>query len=186
MHPPQVPFVSGLTGTWITDEQATSPDYWVQQVRRAVRFSSGIAELLQDPANILLEVGPGQTLSTLARQHPAKQARRKSWRHSKARRTLSQIRGHQICNQKTCDQKIHLAQDIRSMLEAAGHIWTAGGSVDWAGFHGNEARQRVPLPTYPFERQRYWIDSPVTDSHHSSGHVPARNQDVTANLRSNR
>ena len=73
MHPPQVPFVSSLTGTWITDEQATSPEYWVQQVRHAVRFSIGIAELLQDPANILLEVGPGQTLSTLARQHPAKQ-----------------------------------------------------------------------------------------------------------------
>jgi acyl transferase domain-containing protein len=143
-HPPQVPFVSSLTGTWITDEQATSPDYWVQQVRRAVRFSSGIAELLEDPANILVEVGPGQTLSTLARQHPAKQATQEIVASLKSEENVKQ------------DLR---SQDIRSMLEAAGHIWTAGGNVNWAGFHGNEARNRVPLPTYPFERQRYWIDS---------------------------
>jgi acyl transferase domain-containing protein/glutamate-1-semialdehyde aminotransferase len=146
MHPPQVPFVSSLTGTWITDEQTTSPDYWVQQVRRSVRFSSGIAELLEDSANILVEVGPGQTLSTLARQHPAKQAGQEIVASLKSEESVKQ------------DQR---SQDIKSMLEAAGRIWTAGGSVDWAGFHGNEARNRVPLPTYPFERQRYWIDSPA-------------------------
>ena len=149
MHPPQVPFVSSLTGTWVTDEQATSPDYWVQQVRRAVRFSSGIAELLQDTTNILLEVGPGQTLSTLARQHPAKQA------------------GHEIVAslkiEENTGQQLR-SQDIRSMLEAAGRIWTAGGSLDWTGLHGNEKRHRVPLPTYPFERQRYWIDSPAAET----------------------
>src|SRR5579864_8333363 len=144
MHPPQVPFVSSLTGTWITDEQATSSDYWVQQVRRTVRFSSGIAELLEDPANILVEVGPGQTLSTLARQHPAKQA------------------SHEIVASLKNEENIKPdlgSPDVRSMLEAVGRIWSAGGSVDWAGFHGNEVRHRVPLPTYPFERQRYWIDS---------------------------
>ncbi|HSK46258.1 MAG TPA: type I polyketide synthase, partial [Candidatus Binatia bacterium] len=143
MHPPQVPFVSSMTGTWITDEQATSPDYWVQQVRRPVRFASGIAELLEDPANILVEVGPGQTLSTLARQHPAKQATQEIVASLKSEENVKQ------------DLR---SQDTRSMLEAAGRIWTAGGNVNWAGFH-NEARNRVPLPTYPFERQRYWIDS---------------------------
>jgi glutamate-1-semialdehyde aminotransferase/malonyl CoA-acyl carrier protein transacylase len=148
MCPPQVPFVSSLTGTWITDEQATNPDYWVQQVRQAVRFSSGIAELLEDPANILVEVGPGLTLSTLARQHPAKQA---------AHEIVASLKSEENVKQDT------RAQDIRSMLEAAGRIWSAGGSVDWAGFHGNEARHRVPLPTYPFERQRYWIDSPLAE-----------------------
>jgi acyl transferase domain-containing protein len=148
MHAPQVPFVSSLTGTWITDDQATSPDYWVQQVRRTVRFSSGIAEVLQDPASILVEVGPGQTLSTLARQHPAKQATQEIVASLKSDENIRQ------------DMK---SQDIRSMLEAAGRIWIAGGSVDWARFHGNEVRHRVPLPTYPFERQRYWIDSPLAD-----------------------
>jgi acyl transferase domain-containing protein len=144
MHPPQVPFVSSLTGAWITDEQATSPDYWVQQVRRAVRFSSGIAELLEDPANILIEVGPGQTLSTLARQHPAKHA--------------AQEIAASLKSEENVQQDLQ-SQDVKSMLETAGRIWTAGGSVDWAGVHGNEPRHRVPLPTYPFERQRYWIDS---------------------------
>jgi acyl transferase domain-containing protein len=153
MHPPQVPFVSSLTGDWITDDQATSPDYWVQQVRRAVRFSSGIAELLQDPANILVEVGPGQTLSTLARQHPAKQA---------GQEIVASLKSEEN------DRQDLRSQDIKSMLEAAGRIWTAGGSVDWAGFHGNEARHRMPLPTYPFERQRYWIDSPPTEAPQSN------------------
>ena len=150
MHPPQVPFVSSLTGTWITDEQATSPDYWVQQVRRAVRFSSGIAELLHDPANILLEVGPGQTLSTLARQHPAKQP---------THEIVASLKSEENAKPDVRSKDVR-SQDIRSMLEAVGHIWSAGGSVDWARFHGNEARHRVSLPTYPFERQRYWIDSP--------------------------
>lgn len=149
MHPPQVPFVSSLTGTWITDEQATSPDYWVQQVRRTVRFASGIAELLKEPANILLEVGPGQTLSTLARQHPGKQA---------AQEIVASLKSEENAKQDL------RSQDIRSMLEAAGRIWSAGGSVDWARFHGNEARHRVSLPTYPFERQRYWIDSPPAEA----------------------
>ncbi len=100
MNPPQVPFVSSMTGTWITDEQATSPDYWVQQVRRAVRFSSGIAELLQDPANILVEVGPGQTLSTLARQHPAKQAGQEIVASLKSEENTKQ-------DQRSQDIKIH-------------------------------------------------------------------------------
>jgi len=158
MCPPQVPFVSSLTGTWITDEQATNPDYWVQQVRRAVRFSSGIAELLEDPANILVEVGPGQTLSTLARQHPAKQAAHEIVASLKNEENVKPDLGSPDLQPKDLR-----TQDVRSMLEAAGRIWTAGGSVDWAGFHGNEARYRVPLPTYPFERQRYWIDSPPAE-----------------------
>jgi acyl transferase domain-containing protein/acetylornithine/succinyldiaminopimelate/putrescine aminotransferase len=149
MHPPQVRFVSSLTGTWITDEQATSHDYWVQQVRRAVRFSSGIAELLEDPANILVEVGPGQTLSTLSRQHPAKKA---------VQEIIASLKSEESVKEDL------RSLDMISMLQAAGRIWAAGGSIDWAGLHGNEVRQRVPLPTYPFERQRYWIDSPLLDS----------------------
>ena len=163
MNPPQVPFVSSLTGTWITDEQATSPDYWVQQVRRAVRFSSGIAELLQDSANILVEVGPGQTLSTLARQHPAKHAGQEIVASLKSEENLKPDLGSPDLQAKDLRSKDLRSQDIRSMLEAVGRIWSAGGSVDWAGFHGNEARYRVSLPTYPFERQRYWIDSPLAE-----------------------
>ncbi|HLK06286.1 MAG TPA: type I polyketide synthase, partial [Candidatus Angelobacter sp.] len=158
MNPPQVPFVSSMTGTWVTDEQATSPDYWVQQVRHAVRFSSGIAELLQDPANILVEVGPGQTLSTLARQHPAKQAGQEIVASLKSEENVKPD-----LQSKDLPPKDPRSQDIRSMLEAAGRIWSVGGSMDWIGFHGNEARYRVPLPTYPFERQRYWIDTPLVE-----------------------
>ena len=146
MQPPQVPLVSSLTGAWMTDEEATSPGYWVQQVRQAVRFSDGIAELLRDPSNIILEIGPGQTLSTLARQH------------------LSKGSTQEIVSSLKSDGSGPGNQDRRSMLDAAGRIWTAGGSVDWDGLHGRETPYRVPLPTYPFERRRYWIDSPRSDT----------------------
>jgi acyl transferase domain-containing protein/glutamate-1-semialdehyde aminotransferase len=143
-HPPEVPFISSLTGSWITDEQATSPDYWVEQVRRPVRFSDGISELLKDPANILVEVGPGQTLSTLARQHPAKQS---------TQEIVTSLKGGEAgdSNQES--------RDARSLRDAAARVWAAGGNIDWAGLHGHAARCRVPLPTYPFERKRFWVDS---------------------------
>ena len=124
----------------------------MQQVRRAVRFSNGIAELLHEPANILLEVGPGQTLSTLARQHPAKQT---------GQEIVASLKNEENVKPDMRSPDLQ-SKDIRSMLQAVGHIWSAGGSVDWARFHGNEVRYRVSLPTYPFERKRYWIDSPST------------------------
>src|SRR5262249_28391630 len=113
----------------------------------------GISELLQDPANILVEVGPGQTLSTLARQHPAKQA---------GQEIVASLKSEENTKPGLGSRDLR-SQDIRSMLEAAGRIWSAGDIVDWAGFHGNEVRYRVPLPTYPFERQRYWIDTPPVE-----------------------
>src|SRR5262249_13288229 len=66
LRPPELPFVSNVTGTWITAAEATSPGYWVRHLREAVRFADGLGVLLDDPGNVLVEIGPGQTLSTLA------------------------------------------------------------------------------------------------------------------------
>src|SRR5437588_4762341 len=74
LKPPKVPFVSNLTGTWITAAEATDPGYWARHLRQTVRFAEGIHTLLREPDRLLLEVGPGQTLSTLARQHPSRMA----------------------------------------------------------------------------------------------------------------
>ena len=71
---PKIPYVSNVSARWITAAEAQSPEYWASHVRDTVRFADGVAELMKDPRNILLEVGPGQTLSTLARQHPSKAA----------------------------------------------------------------------------------------------------------------
>lgn len=138
---PQIPYISNVTGTWITPEQATNPNYWATHLRQTVRFTAGLQTLLTDSTRILLEVGPGRTLSTLAKQY----SNNKVAKHS----VLSSLR-HPHDNQS----------DVAFLLNTLGQLWLMGVSIDWSGFYANERRQRLPLPTYPFERQRYWIDPP--------------------------
>jgi acyl transferase domain-containing protein len=137
LRPPQLPYLSNVTGTWITAEAAMAPSYWGNHLRQTVRFGDGLQELLNVPDLILLEVGPGQTLSTFARQQAGKAAEQV---------VLSTLRSAQ-------DQQ----SDVVFLLNTLGQIWLHGGPVHWPGFYAHERRQRVPLPTYPFERQRYWI-----------------------------
>ena len=136
-HPPRIPFISNLSGTWITSEQATNPEYWVRHLREAVRFGDGLRELLQNQNSILLEVGPGQALGALARRHPNRAPQQP---------VLSSLRHH---DDSTADDAF--------LLSTLGKLWIAGAQVDWAGFYKHEQRKRVPLPGYPFEPQRYWI-----------------------------
>jgi acyl transferase domain-containing protein len=139
LNPPDIPYLSNLTGTWITPEQATDPGYWARHSRHPVRFADGVRELWQDPTRILLEVGPGHTLSTMAVQHPAS--------GGALERVLSTIRH---ANERETD--------LAFLLNALGQLWMAGVPVDWSALYGEEQRRRVPLPTYPFERLRYWIE----------------------------
>lgn len=140
LHPPQIPYISNLTGTWITREEATDPAYWARHLRYTVRFADGVQLLLQDPKRILLEVGPGRTLSTLAKQQADKPAR-----HT----VLTSVR-HPHEQQA----------DSAFLLNTLGRLWLAGVKPDWSIFYNTEKRCRLSLPTYPFERQRYWIDAP--------------------------
>ncbi len=137
LRPPSIPYVSNLTGTWITPQQATDPQYWAQHLRSTVRFSQGLNELLQDRESIFLEVGPGRTLATLAARHPGRE------------------------DQVVLSSLPHPTEDADALakaLEALGRLWTAGVKIGWQNFYQNEKRRRLSLPTYPFERQRYWID----------------------------
>lgn len=137
LSPPEIPFVSNLTGTWITPEQATDPQYWVKHLRGTVRFADGVAALLDDPGRVLLEVGPGRTLATLARMHPARTA------------------DHAVLNSlRHPDEAI---EDVPHVLGVLGRLWIAGVDPDWSAFSAGERRLRVPLPTYPWEHQRHWI-----------------------------
>jgi amino acid adenylation domain-containing protein len=136
MQPPRIPYVSNLTGDWISAEQATSAAYWAQHMRQTVRFAAGLATLTHDAA-VLLEVGPGQTLGTFARQLAP----------SDERLVLSSL-PHPNAPQS----------DVQTMNTALGRLWLGGVAVDWAGLHAGARRQRIPLPTYPFERQRYWVE----------------------------
>ncbi|MGH9851384.1 MAG: type I polyketide synthase, partial [Blastocatellia bacterium] len=138
LRPPQIPFISNVTGDWIGDAEATDPDYWTRHLRQTVRFALGLKQLMKEPARVMLEVGPGQTLSTLAKLQgePAR-----------GRTILSSIR-HPYERQS----------DEAFLLATLGKLWLAGVEIDWKGFHADERRRRLPLPTYPFERQRYWIE----------------------------
>jgi acyl transferase domain-containing protein/acyl carrier protein len=139
---PRIPFISNLTGRKITEQEATDPNYWAQHLRETVRFADGIGELLQEEKLILLEVGPGSALSSLAKQHPAKSA------------------GHDMLS--SLPHAADRASEFSHLLGTLGKVWLAGKSFS-SGFYANERRRRIPLPTYPFERQRFWVDAGSTE-----------------------
>ena len=76
LKPPQIPYISNVTGTWITAVEATSPSYWAKHIRQTVHWNSGLQELLKEPTQTLLEIGPGRTLTTLAKRHTDKKPSR--------------------------------------------------------------------------------------------------------------
>ena len=136
--PPQMPIVSTVTGKWIHTDEMMRPEYWAKNLRQTVRFSAALLELMKEPNRILLEVGPGQTLSTLAKQHPGRQNEHivlSSMRHPNEQKS-----------------------DFAFILNTLGWLWFAGVSIDWSGFYVNERRKRTALPTYPFQRLRYWVE----------------------------
>jgi amino acid adenylation domain-containing protein len=151
LSPPAIPLVSNVTGGWMRPEDATDPDYWARQLRGTVRFADGLAQLFAEPKRILLEVGPGDTLSSFAREHPARlpeQAVITSLRHPRS-----------------------VADDAEVLQRAVARLWLAGGDFDWEAFGAAEERRRVSLPTYPFERRRYWVD-PVPERERAGRRPP--------------
>jgi phthiocerol/phenolphthiocerol synthesis type-I polyketide synthase E len=137
LNRPEIPFISGVTGTWITDSEATDRQYWGDRQRRAARLTEGLREILKDPDQILLEVGPGQKLSAAVKQLQTQPT---------APLVISTLPG--------LDQKL---PELQFLLRTIGQFWLAGGRIDWNKFYAAEKRHRIPLPTYPFERERYWI-----------------------------
>ncbi|HET8846395.1 MAG TPA: KR domain-containing protein, partial [Ktedonobacteraceae bacterium] len=140
-HAPEIPYISDVTGTWITDEQATDPAYWAEHMCRTVQFADGVARLLTNPDLLLLEVGPGQALCSFVKQHP-----------DCGRERLPLI---MPALPAAYDRQSHQA----FLLTTLGKLWLAGVTLDWPGFYEHEQRSRLPLPTYPFEHQRYWIEA---------------------------
>jgi acyl transferase domain-containing protein/ubiquinone/menaquinone biosynthesis C-methylase UbiE len=137
---PMMPFISTLSGTWAGDD-VTEPNYWSRQLRRAVRFSDGMRTLmggcdLAGKNPICIEAGPGNTLSTFVREIA----------NGKASLCLQSLPGPDARH-----------SDTEQTLNALGQLWANGVEVDWEAFHRTERRSRVSLPTYPFERQTYWV-----------------------------
>jgi non-ribosomal peptide synthase protein (TIGR01720 family) len=136
LHSPTVPFISSTSGTWITQVEAIDPNYWGQQ-QEAVDFNKGISELVKEERRILLEVGCGKTLST---------------EEFKELTVLTSI-----------PHPYEQHSDVAFLLKTLGQLWMLGIEVNWSGFYANERRYRLPLPTYPFERQSYWLESTASE-----------------------
>lgn len=136
---PNKPIFSTVTGQWLGEAEACDPLYWARHLREPVRFYPALLALgAEAPGQIYLEVGPGTTLASLARQ-------------------ALDRKSHPLIL-STCRHVKEPGCDYAHGLESLGRLWSHGVTVDWEAFFGEEARWRVPLPTYPFERKRHWID----------------------------
>lgn len=141
LNPPRIPIVSSVTGQPLSDAQAVDPWYWARHLRETVRFTDALSLVAKDPDSVLLEVGPGQTLSTLARQHPDRDSE------------LGVFSTLPHAKQQTS------ARDY--LLLTIGRLWLAGVNVNWNCQFHSQRRRRLHLPGYPFERQRYWLEADV-------------------------
>ena len=139
LNKPKIPYLSNLSGGWINEEEATSPAYYAKHLRHTVRFMDNLGAVLQETGNVLLEVGPGTTLSTLARRHPE---------NTLGRVILSTMR-HPRENRP----------DLSYLLTTIGYLWLSGADMDYTAFYKDEKRNRVALPSYPFEKKRYWLEA---------------------------
>ena len=135
LNPPSIPWISDRTGEPVSDEQACDPASWRAHLRHTVRFSEALQSLLAAGERAVLEVGPGQTLGTLARRHPAYRP------------------GTPIVS--SMPHAADPADDDAFALGALGQLWQSGVEIDWAALHPDDSPRRTPLPTYPFQRMQF-------------------------------
>ncbi len=136
LHAPRIPYITNVTGGWVTPELATDPAHWVRHLRQTVLFAQGLERLLDTPDGIYLEVGPGQTFSAILRRHPA----RANVRHA----------GPTLAGGAE-------PSDCAALLHSVGQVWAHhGDEPDWRKLQLDQPRRRVGLPVYPFDRHRYW------------------------------
>jgi len=138
LRAPEIPWISDRTGAFVTADEATDPAFWSAHLRDTVRFADTLDTLLRHDDSALLEIGPGRTLTGLARQHPTREADR----------TVVPTMPH------PADE----TSGPHTLMTAVGTLWQAGVAIDWAAVHEGERRYRTPLPTYPFEEQRFRLD----------------------------
>ncbi len=170
---PTVPFISNVSGQWITQEQATSPAYWADHLRQPVRFADGVDNLLKGRDEAILEIGPGSSLTALASR-------------------LSIADGRTLLPSlpvmSTHDEVPAQNTDDRGLLTALGGLWSVGVEVDWAAFHDADNRARISLPTYPFADTRYWVhpdERSNTESNMADSVIEAESMDVASDVITN-
>jgi acyl transferase domain-containing protein/acyl carrier protein len=137
LSPPTMPVVSNVTGRLLTAEEAVDADYWAAHIKQPVLFSRAVTELLRESRRVVVEVGPGRALGTCVRMH-------------------AEASSHVVVS--TMPSADDADEGLAHLQRAVATMWCHGADVGWAGYYRHEKRRRVRLPTYPFERQRYWLD----------------------------
>lgn len=137
---PERPYISNLTGELVTKDLVADPSYWARHMCSTVRFSDGLARLLTNSDPALLEIGPGQSLGAMARVHP----------------DCSRDRWPLVV--PTLPSAAESRPDDKVVTETVARLWLAGVDVDWDAYQTGRASRRIPLPTYPFQREEYWLE----------------------------
>jgi amino acid adenylation domain-containing protein len=137
LNPPQIPYISGVTGKWITVEDAQDPGYWIRHLRGTVRFSDGLEQLLKEENAVYIQVGSDRSLGNFINEHPSKKE------------------GHHVLN-LIRHPKEHQS-DVRFLMTKIGQLWATGCNIDWTKFHAEKKRRRLSLPTYTFDSRPYVI-----------------------------
>jgi acyl transferase domain-containing protein/thioesterase domain-containing protein/acyl carrier protein len=149
LRAPAIPYISNVTGTWIKPEEATDPVYWARHIRSTVLFSPGFVELARNPHQLYLECGPGDVLTSLARQY-----------------------GEPIPKAfSSLPHPLSATSDLAHSLQTLAQLWIAGIPIEWSRLYSPGSARRISLPTYPFEHQRFWIEPDKTPSASSSDSV---------------
>ncbi|MCB0190966.1 MAG: SDR family NAD(P)-dependent oxidoreductase [Anaerolineae bacterium] len=142
---PKIPLVSNVTGE-LAHDGVTKAEYWIRQGQESVRFADGMTTLFEQGVDLFLEIGPKATLLNLGRQC--------------------------LTQQKSTDNPVKIewlpslrpeCSDWQQMLESLGTLYSRGAAVNWAGFDDGHDRRKIILPTYPFQRECYWVDVPQTN-----------------------
>jgi amino acid adenylation domain-containing protein len=145
LNKPEIPFISGVTGTWIKEEEALDPMYWVRPMLETIRFADGIRELLNIENPVFVEVGPGRDLSVLVR------------------RMMERKQNPQVRIVNTVPPSREKGPDAGYLLRKIGQLWLYGVFIDGEAFYAEEKRYRISLPTYSFDKRRYWLDDVSID-----------------------
>ncbi len=141
LRPPNLPLISTLTGERLSDAEATDPRYWARHLRETVRFAGALQHVAARWSDaVVLECGPGAVLGGLVRQQASP--------GRPALPAVASLTGTGV-------------GELASLQAAGGRLWMAGIDIDGAAFEPGPTPRRVPLPTYPFERRRHWIDAPA-------------------------
>lgn len=154
LNAPTIPYISNVTGGWITSSEATNPAYWAMHANQTARFSDAWHHMWQLNNPILLEAGPGRTLIALALQHPAKSREAKP-------ATISSLRHH-----------YESGSDVEFLWHSVGMLWRSGIDIAWENLYPGQRGRRIPLPTYPFERQHYWLEAESSSGKRAAEHTP--------------